>query len=707
MYNIPKDILVKLIVKSADDSKIREYFSVKDETNILLRLNSFSIAELEEFINMQSAEFVKLFKDYSDEFPLRSAPTLYILNITKSISPDFLTERSNLLALSLRSEALVFQNTRPIRAIYTRGPMRYLDIQQVYELILGYEKRVEFVECDPNSLNYAETRIEYSLENALFWYPKDGSSYAVIACCDFSAVAPLILYLNRKYNIEASVPNFSETMLRDLTNGSKVRNATFSLELNADSENEIDVNSITVYDNNLSNTKIYSRMKDQKGRIQRSGFYVDHPNLLRAGLGISCKYGRLWTPAHLDRSELISLAIGSINKLDVQLKQAADNKLYDFCNFFANKEVKIDSTRIFGSARKMFDNLIYYLALSQKSNNQEISISREFQKQLALHYKKLRFESYIVGYCTNCGKVEIHCPICGYPVGFQIKNERAEIICNGCGNNIDNNEIHCDCGDLIPIIDLYSNIEYLPKPELLEAVSLYSDNLHPKILLPLLFKIEGVSLLTLPKKANTSARIISLSDLRFWSVRAHYNSINTISSSAKKYVKNATEKCNVNNFHPRTSDCVKCAKKKISQHDFESNAICLLRTFGIPIEIIFDGIHHGHEFADLVYTDTFDDQEHKIAIHVKSHCKNTPPNGLGRSNNRIKGLYAQILYTLFELHKNKKNVDTIGIAIPNRISENVVVSIQTIVLRLGYSFIVIQESDWEKITQAAIDTVRF
>lgn len=59
-------------------------------------------------------------------------------------------------------------------------------------------------------------------------------------------------------------------------------------------------------------------MKEHKGRIQRSGFFVDHPYLLRAGFGVSCKYGRIWTPANLDRNELISLAVGSINKLDTK-----------------------------------------------------------------------------------------------------------------------------------------------------------------------------------------------------------------------------------------------------------------------------------------------------------------------------------------------------------------------------------------------------
>jgi len=241
----------------------------------------------------------------------------------------------------------------------------------------------------------------------------------------------------------------------------------------------------------------------------------------------------------------------------------------------------------------------------------------------------------------------------------------------------------------------------------MDAIYKYSSSLHPQIAFPTLFKIEGNKLISIYKNKNLNARIVDLSDLKFWRVRAHYNSITAITPCAKKYVNGAHEKCNINNYHPKEEDCRKCAKKKINKQDFESNAICLLRTFGIPINVVLDGIHHGHEFADIVYTDEYDDKQHKIAIHVKRHAKNTPAKGLGRSNEKIKGLYAQVFYTLFELEKKKKSVDTIGIAIPNRVSTDVLNSLQTIVLRMGYSFIALQKDDWEKITQAAIESVQF
>ena len=41
MNNIPKDYLIKMIIKNADDANIRNHFSIKEETGLFLRLNSF------------------------------------------------------------------------------------------------------------------------------------------------------------------------------------------------------------------------------------------------------------------------------------------------------------------------------------------------------------------------------------------------------------------------------------------------------------------------------------------------------------------------------------------------------------------------------------------------------------------------------------------------------------------------------------------
>jgi len=65
MNNIPKNHLVRLIIDNVDDNKIRKYFSIKEDTDLFLRLSSYSIAKLDEFIYKQDSKLIKLFENYS------------------------------------------------------------------------------------------------------------------------------------------------------------------------------------------------------------------------------------------------------------------------------------------------------------------------------------------------------------------------------------------------------------------------------------------------------------------------------------------------------------------------------------------------------------------------------------------------------------------------------------------------------------------
>jgi hypothetical protein len=177
-------------------------------------------------------------------------------------------------------------------------------------------------------------------------------------------------------------------MLNKLSEGGTVRNATYSLEM-VNNENSIDARAITLYDQKLAESKIYSTIKKDIGRIQRSGYYENHPNLLRAGIGIACRYGRIWTPAHLDRQELVKLAIGSITKLDLQLKYSADHNLREIFSYYSNSEVSVDGVKLIGIERKLFDELVYYLSSANKNCIHEIEITRTFLQKLTKSYKKL------------------------------------------------------------------------------------------------------------------------------------------------------------------------------------------------------------------------------------------------------------------------------------------------------------------------------
>ncbi|GER78936.1 conserved hypothetical protein [Candidatus Denitrolinea symbiosum] len=126
----------------------------------------------------------------------------------------------------------------------------------------------------------------------------------------------------------------------------------------------------------------------------------------------------------------------------------------------------------------------------------------------------------------------------------------------------------------------------------------------------------------------------------------------------------------------------------------------------MPIGERFDGIHHAYEIADVKYKDFYNGTGISLGIHLKSRTKSRP-EGLGKSIYPIKSLYTQVFYSAYQVFKGDADFDVIGISIPNTVKKEVVDSVQLLLNKLGYGLLVIDESDWLKIFDAALETVAF
>lgn len=167
------------------------------------------------------------------------------------------------------------------------------------------------------------------------------------------------------------------------------------------------------------------------------------------------------------------------------------------------------------------------------------------------------------------------------------------------------------------------------------------------------------------------------------------------------------EKCYRNDSPPTIQGCDDCKAAMITEKQIRKRKeVCLPRIFGLPIEEKFDGIHHGYEIADIKYEDSLDGTAISLGIHLKSRTKSRP-KGLGKSVYPIKSLYAQTFYSAYQVFKGDADFDVIGISIPNAVRKEVVDSIQMLLNKLGYSLLVIDENDWLKIFDAALETVAF
>jgi hypothetical protein len=151
--------------------------------------------------------------------------------------------------------------------------------------------------------------------------------------------------------------------------------------------------------------------------------------------------------------------------------------------------------------------------------------------------------------------------------------------------------------------------------------------------------------------------------------------------------------------------CNECKNHPINPEWIIAGDTCLLRLYGIPIGQRFDGVHHGHEVADLRYQDVLlnNGQQVNLGIHVKSRSAHCRPQGMGRKSRKIEGLYKQVVYSAFEAAILGEDIQVIGVAIPNSIKADVVDSMAYALNTLGFTFLVIDYNDWEAIVRIAYE----
>jgi len=700
-----KNQLVKTILSNSSKENICEFFNIRDESNVENRLNQFNKAKLFKYVNHEGKKLKNALESQLKNFPLKSAPTLYLVNISNSINLKDFKQKTIILENRGRNAALELPQDRVIRKIYMRRSLKkILGKPIVYEFILGYEKRIEITNWDPRKEDYGKSKYVYTLENALIWFPKDNKKFSILACNDFPVIKPMINYLNNNFNLQACLPDLSEKMLKNLSEGSTIRNATFSKYLEQN-EDDLDVKTITVYDSDLQNRKLFKEISKQNSREQRSGYYSNHPDILRAGLGITRRYGRIWTPAHLNREELIRLGLGVVSKLNLELKSTSKSNTMEYINFYSHKPVYIGRERpLNGKSKKIFEMLIkYFVDLSRKKNNHKGNIQISDLRKIVENKNMLGLNISMTYECPNCGTREVICSKCNRLIEFSLKNNKLIGQCPSCKELIDFENFKCDCSENCTILNPYSQLIIIPSTDLLNAIEKYLNQLSLHIK-PYIFIIVGNQFILIEcdyvRKKKTKCRRLKLEELKYWRLRAHLNLIN--SQNNKKTISllnKLKEKCPINNGHPCYEDCKRCLSSMPPRNKLEKGEICLLRAFGIPINEKFDGIHHGHEITDVMYCDQYEDEDVRIGIHFKSKSRSSRPKGLGRTNCKVKELYTQTYYTLYMMIRNKIELDILGICIPNRISEDVIKSIESVLFKFGISFLVIDYDCWIKIIE--------
>ena len=265
-----------------------------------------------------------------------------------------------------------------------------------------------------------------------------------------------------------------------------------------------------------------------------------------------------------------------------------------------------------------------------------------------------------------------------------------------------------ECGTEIEIANIENHVQIYPGTLMLQSIEDFISQNLDELSWHGVFIIDGLLLKLFEKRISKKELpgIMRLNQLGLWQEKARYPR----RRSNQKYLQMLSmtkEKCYRNNAPPTIQGCEKCKASEITEKQIRKRKeVCLPRIFGLPIEERFDGIHHGYEIADIKYKDSYNSTEISLGIHLKSRATSRP-EGLGKSVYPIKSLYTQAFYSAYQVFKGDADFDVIGISIPNTVRKEVVDSIQMLLNKLGYALLVIDENDWLKIFDAALETAAF
>ncbi len=495
-------------------------------------------------------------------------------------------------------------------------------------------------------------------------------------------------------------------MLLRLAQNADPRTASFGL-VEDNPDDPFDANNVTVSDPRLGDRRTFHTLSKNSARQQTSGFYVNHPGTSIGGIGITRRYGRIWTPVKMNKDQILGLATTIINSTEEELKKEYDRDVHSFIAYYNNYNVKVQERLITGEARKIFDTIIISIVQAQKRATHEASLDIDSVSKILAVSKGLDLVPVLICNCPMCTEHIILCPDCNTPLGAKHIDGKWVFCCTACKSFSieDGTTYSCDCGEQIEITYSTDN-RVLPGADFLRAVYEFSERLQD-ISFDDSFIIIGRTLRLISlQKHQTHDYLVQLSDFHKWSKTARIQFQKPPQSKLIEYLRilgRIKEKCKKTNYHPKQSDCDVCKKSKISRKRIEDGKyMCLSRLFGIAINEFFDGIHHGYEGADIQYEDNNQNISVKVGVHLKSRNPNVK-KPIGRGKKSIKGLYAQYCYSIFQVAQSILDEDIMGISIPNVIAPDVLASFRFLAEKFQIPILILQEAEWIRILHTSLE----
>jgi len=698
---VPKHKLINAILETVPEADIRAQFRILRSQNLTNRLASLRKSALELLLRSSEEGFERL-KRLEERYPQNMPSTFYLVKVIPRNYTEDLPPVIKALIPGVRDFGLNEPN-RSVRVIYLDREELIVPDYHLIEIPLVYELKLEFSVGDPpDSDSYGEIERTYILKRAFVWL-LDNHSHGLVCCSDMAGLNAIIEYFHTQLSVSLSLPDMTQDIFSRLIDVGKPSSATFR-------GFPANMPTISVYASGVGETEIYQELAKDEDREQVSGFFRGGDNAYFASFGISRNYARIWTPWKYSKPRLMWAATQIMNRTEEELSQEFVNDISSYVKYFSGVRVEVGEKTLSGQARIYYQKIIEWIVRAQRVPMNELEIIASDIIDLIKLKNKLDLEIALHFDCPNCGGGLSRCPHCLEP--HQIKEENGNLVavCTRCRVEITDHQIQCECGTDIEFLTLANHIRLHPGTNLQQAINKFTSEHLDDFDWHGTFVIDGLLFKTLALRAiGELPPIIHLTDLLSWQRHARIHQIQP-REALLSIVNHTKEKCHRDNRPPNQALCDVCLAGLITEDQIRTRReVCSPRIMGIAINQQFDGIHHGHEVADIRYRDHLVDGGNQIdvGIHLKSRQK-PRVEGLGRSVYAIKSLYTQIFYSAFQaLMDQDIAFDVIGISIPNQIHPEVINSIQSLLNQLGFSLLVIEEDDWLRIFDAALTNTVF
>ena len=610
------DGLCKLILnKYGEEDVINKISSVTKSTpqnsKAIYKLSRAQLKLVIESSNITDDEINKCYEEY--RYGLKPGFSIFSFKSNKKISMN----QVQVLLEELLINKTYSEDEQPVIKNIRFNNSENFKEEKITEYSFYYSKKHSYIN------ESEEPAYIYESKETFVWISIE-DNFVAIRNCDERVVKVLSSVISQIYETNLYPILLTEELVKKIF-GDR-RKKVSGVNPNA---NEREAEKITISDSKL-HEKVELKKQLESYATTSETLEITVDDIINT-LGINNSKGKIHLTKNMTATTFRKWSITTIREI---IKQITDNET-EF-EIFKAKNIMNNQrwTGYTGDQKKVIEEIIYKITCfwKEKSYNPVIQTNLDYSKLSKIFMNK------IFGDCMVCN--DTFCvPKCSCG-SYDIKMTTSEtVICSNCGNTL--SHIECEEGHKISICDLENiNVFLIPNSQLYrDIIELLNEELELQFK-GVFFIING----NLKILEKTSGCLVKIEDIKEFNEVAKI----IIDKTEKKELCTKLKKINEKCTKSTKENCINC----------DDTNMCILKLF-TTFEGYRPGPHHGHEFGDVNFKVSYNNEKVEFVGIAKSSCN------LTRSCKEAREMLQQILVA----SQDKQRIGIIGAICPAKFDE--------------------------------------